>query len=201
MMIHDKQLSVFYSTGADTDKRVGQARATQKGWLTPYETCRGCVICLSLALLMGTWLLISSSESCNPTPSLDPIMVFIVASSIFNAVAYTGGPFPLGYIHASLGSISIGYSGLGDLFVFLYFGVVATMGVPYLYLTKIKCFDITSAIFDKSNLSDSNKLQLQSLRKIFIHSIPVGFLATGIIVVNNLRDRHTVSFFKFKAWT
>ena len=148
---------------------------------------------------MGILLLISSAERCNPTH--DPIMVFIVASSIFNAVAYTGGPFPLGYIHASLGSISIGYSGLGDLFVFLYFGVVATMGVPYLYLTKIECFDITSAILDKSNLPDSNLLQLQSLQKIFIHSISIGFLATGIIVVNNLRDRYTVSLLEFKAST
>ncbi|EED88857.1 predicted protein, partial [Thalassiosira pseudonana CCMP1335] len=137
--------------GADTDQRVGQARATQKGWLSPYETCRGCVVCLLSALVVGLWWLIPVGVECS-----DPIMIFIVLSSIFNAVAYTGGPFPLGYI--GLGNLSIGYSGLGDLFVFLYFGVVATVGVPYLYLSKIGC---------------------------------LGFLATAIIVVNNLRDRHT----------
>lgn len=133
--------------------------------------------------------LIPSSASCDS--SYDPIMIFIVVSSLFNAVAYTGGPFPLGYIHSSLGNISIGYSGLGDLFVFLYFGIVATMGVPYLYLTKVKCLDVSSVIFNGSSVTGSDELQLQSLKQTFIHSIPIGFLATAIIVVNNLRDRHT----------
>ena len=138
---------------------------------------------LSVALFIGIWWLIPSSGSCDST--CDPIMVFIVLSSLFNAVAYTGGPFPLGYIHSSLGNISIGYSGLGDLFVFLYFGIVATMGVPYLYLTKVGCLDVASVSGDMS------RIQLESLEKIMYHSIPIGFLATAIIVVNNLRDRHT----------
>ncbi|KAL7486665.1 hypothetical protein ACHAW6_012258 [Cyclotella cf. meneghiniana] len=184
--------------GADTDQRIGQARATQKGWLTPYETCRGCVICLTLAFFIGSWCLIPSSESCYNTNSTfwerhDPIMIFVVMSSLFNAVAYTGGPFPLGYIHPSLGNISIGYSGLGDLFVFLYFGIVATMGVPYLYLTKVECLDAIDAFYDHHG-GDSTAIQLlqvQSLRQTFVPSIPIGFLATAIIVVNNLRDRHT----------
>lgn len=133
--------------------------------------------------------LIPSSAGCNI--SYDPIMVFIVASSLFNAVAYTGGPFPLGYIHPLLGNISIGYSGLGDLFVFLYFGIVATMGVPYLYLTKVECLDVSRAIFDSSIVEESEDAQLQSLKQVFLHSMPIGFLATAIIVVNNLRDRHT----------
>eukprot|EP00985_Skeletonema_marinoi_P003845 scaffold1673_cov99-Skeletonema_marinoi.AAC.1 len=163
--------------GADTDKRVGQARATQKGWLTPYETCRGCVLCLMASLFIGMRYLIPTN--CDGGSSADPIMVFIVLSSLFNAVAYTGGPFPLGYI--GLGNISIGYSGLGDLFVFLYFGIVATVSVPYLYVTKTACI---------SPLEDTTKL-LQLLQYPFLCSIPIGFLATNIIVVNNLRDRHT----------
>jgi 1,4-dihydroxy-2-naphthoate octaprenyltransferase len=121
-------------------------------------------------------------------------VIFIVASSIFNAVAYTGGPFPLGYIHPAMGNISIGYSGLGDLFVFLYFGIVATFGVPYLYLTKVECFDVSTAIFGSGgddSLREASGPQLQSLKKTLIHSIPIGFLATAIIVVNNLRDRYT----------
>ena len=118
-------------------------------------------------------------------------MVFIVASSLFNAVAYTGGPFPLGYIHPSFGKISIGYSGLGDLFVFVYFGIVATMGVPYLYLTKVECLDVGSCIFASSSVTESDRLRLQSLKQTFFHSLPIGLLATAIIVVNNLRDRHT----------
>ncbi|KAL7493978.1 hypothetical protein ACHAWT_002778 [Skeletonema menzelii] len=169
--------------GADTDKRVGQARATQKGWLTPYETCRGCVVCLMVSLFIGMQYLIPTNGQCLDSGagsrSADPIMVFIVLSSLFNAVAYTGGPFPLGYI--GLGNISIGYSGLGDLFVFLYFGIVATVSVPYLYVTKTACV---------SPLDDTTKL-MQLLQYPFLCSIPIGFLATNIIVVNNLRDRHT----------
>ena len=169
--------------GADTEKRVGQARATQKGWLTPYETCRGCVICLMGATFIGIYYLIpssSSSELCvGSNDSFDVIMIFIVLSSLFNAVAYTGGPFPLGYI--GLGNLSIGYSGLGDLFVFLYFGIVATVSVPYLYTTKMMCI---------SPLENTTTL-LQLLQYPFMCSVPIGFLATAIIVVNNLRDRKT----------
>jgi len=176
--------------GADTDERVGHARATQRGWLSPYETCRGCVLCLLGALLMGMHYLIPTYNQCvegiggADGLEYDPIMIFVVLSSLFNAVAYTGGPFPLGYI--GLGDISIGYSGLGDLFVFVYFGIVATVGVPYLYLTKVACFSPTS---NQTAISQRELQQL--LYPSFLHSVPIGFLATAIIVVNNLRDRHT----------
>ena len=172
--------------GADNDDRVGQARATQKGWLTPYETCRGCVICMLTALTVGVtftfnniFLSTINQEQCDSWEYGDPIMIFIVLSSLFNAVAYTGGPFPLG--HIGLGNLSIGYSGLGDLFVFLYFGMVATISVPYLYLTNIACYSLDS---------QQNEL-LQLLYPSILHSLPIGMWATAIIVVNNLRDRHT----------
>lgn len=162
--------------GADDDKRVGQARATQRGWLTPYETCRGCLLCLSGALIVGVSLLVplGNSHSGNDL-GYDPVVAFVVASSLFNAVAYTGGPFPLGYV--GLGSISIGYSGLGDLFVFLYFGIVATAGAPYLFATSWAGVPRTEL--------------WRVLRPSIVRSVPIGFLATAIIVVNNLRDRHT----------
>ena len=173
--------------GADTDKRVGQARATQKGWLTPYETCRGCVISMFGALLIGMHYLIPSNKQCFETNGGrgDHVMIFIVLSSLFNAVAYTGGPFPLGYV--GLGNLSIGYSGLGDLFVFLYFGIVDTMATPYLYLTKAICFSPPT-----NQMMTQQQQQLQQLLyPSLLHSIPIGFLGTAIIVVNNLRDRHT----------
>ncbi|KAL7427224.1 hypothetical protein ACHAXH_002186 [Discostella pseudostelligera] len=186
--------------GADTNERVGQARATQRGWLTPMETCRGCAVCMVGALLVGMVYLIPMSDAyarCGIRDdasvedgsrwwSYDPIMIFIVLSSLFNSVAYTGGPFPLGYI--GLGTLSIGYSGLGDLFVFLYFGIVATVGVPYLYLTKISCRFLP---FHTNNNGQAWRSLLQLLHPALLHSIPVGCLATAIIVVNNLRDRHT----------
>ncbi|KAL3793016.1 hypothetical protein ACHAW5_003811 [Stephanodiscus triporus] len=206
-----------YVRGADTDERLGQERATQRGWLTPYETCRGCALCLCAALWVGARYLIPIHEgmfcggggetndgttTTTTTTAIDdvdvvggggyyrrdPVMALVVLSSVFNAVAYTGGPFPLGYV--GLGDVSIGYSGLGDLFVFLYFGIVATVGVPYLYLTR----SMTAAyacLRHPTPAAATASLLWRPLRASFLHSVPVGSLATAIIVVNNLRDRRT----------
>jgi 1,4-dihydroxy-2-naphthoate octaprenyltransferase len=96
----------------------------------------------------------------------------LILSSIFNAFAYTGGPFPLGPI---LGDRSIAYSGLGDIFVFLYFGLVATWMVPYLISLQ----------------QGSHAVELQFFPSQAIYGVQVGLLCTNILVVNNLRDRHT----------
>ena len=167
--------------GADDHRRIGQARATQRGWLTPLQTASGATLCLGLASAIGLYLayIAGIDTSAGSMYGLDKATLFIVASSVFNAVAYTGGPYPLGYI--GLGSISIGYSGLGDIFVFLYFGLVATLGVPYLYLRS--CGNTESPFL----LLLDNEL----FRRAFHAAIPVGNLATAIIVVNNLRDRKT----------
>lgn len=166
--------------GADTDERVGQARATQKGWLTPFETAFGSTLCLGIASILGfylTWIATSSTKS-----NIDYYMLFVTLSSVFNAFCYTGGEYPLGYI--GLGHLSIGYSGLGDLFVFLYFGLVATITVPYLYLVQIN-YDL-----NHGNIN-MNIWGHDVMVKSFILALPIGFLATAIIAVNNLRDRRT----------
>ena len=160
--------------GADTNERVGQARATQKGWLTPFETAAGASLCLILASSLGVSLMVQTGRY------QDPYLIFMVVSSVFNAVCYTGGPYPLGYI--GLGHLSIGYSGLGDLFVFLYFGLVATCTVPYCFLCQI---------LDGTSVSTWNVFQHELFVTSLIVALPVSFLATAIIVVNNLRDRHT----------
>lgn len=157
--------------GADTDKRVGQARATQKGWLTPFQTA----IAASGVLMLGFVLGLDFMLGMDPNTGRRPYLVFIVATSIFNAFAYTGGPWPLGYI--GLGDFSIGYSGLGDLFVFLYFGLVATLTLPFLYASRSE---------------SSSEQDLQGLLLSYApYAVQVAALATNIIVVNNLRDRHT----------
>ena len=69
--------------GADTDKRVGQARATQKGWLTPFQTASAASLVLTVALFLGVNFINSIQE--NSQHSL--IMIFIVATSIFIAFA------------------------------------------------------------------------------------------------------------------
>jgi|AntRauTorckE5430_2_1112549.scaffolds.fasta_scaffold14490_1 1,4-dihydroxy-2-naphthoate octaprenyltransferase len=159
--------------GADTDKRVGQARATQKGWLTPFQTAAGSTLCIAIATCIGIRLTCMMGR-------WDAYMIFVTITSAFNAVCYTGGPFPLGYI--GLGHLSIGYSGLGDVFVFLYFGLVATVTVPYIYIVRM-------ILNEDAGVADvfRHELFMTSL----IVALPVGFLATGIIVVNNLRDRLT----------
>jgi 1,4-dihydroxy-2-naphthoate octaprenyltransferase len=157
--------------GADTEKRVGHARATQRGWLSPFQTAAGSTVCLFIAFVLGTILTYMTGR-------MDPFLMFVTVSSVFNAVCYTGGDYPLGYI--GLGHLSIGYSGLGDLFVFLYFGLVATVTVPYIYIVRMSDIEGMLDVF-------GHELFLSSL----MVALPIGFMATGIIVVNNLRDRLT----------
>ena len=167
--------------GADTDARVGQSRATQKGWLTPEQTAAGATTVLAGNLLIGLYFLHQLRKHNHG--QIDGLFLFIVISSIFNAFAYTGGPFPLGYI--GLGDFSIGYSGLGDIFVFLYFGIVATAAIPYLH--------------DRIVENPGQSIE-ECLKRLFANSdrptlslacVEVGLMATNILVVNNLRDRHT----------
>mmetsp|Transcript_4041 Transcript_4041/g.9635 ORF Transcript_4041/g.9635 Transcript_4041/m.9635 type:complete len:345 (+) Transcript_4041:94-1128(+) len=166
--------------GADNEKRVGQARATQKGWLTPFQTAMASGLTLLVGLLLGIRFILQMASAAEDHDDEGwkgiAIMVFIVVTSIFNAFAYTGGPWPLGYI--GMPNFSLGYSGLGDLFVFLYFGLVATLVPPFLH---VACNPGDAVLKDV-------------LWKFAPYSIQVAVLATNIIVVNNLRDRHTDVF-------
>ena len=189
--------------GADTKERVGQARATAQGWLTPTQTCVAATTTLAVTLASGMYLVDAVHQWRNP------YLWFLILSSIFNAFAYTGGPYPLGWI--GLSNWSIAYAGQGDVFVFLYFGLVATLMLPYLMLLQRNDGNVTSEA-----ASTRVKWSYQ-----LIYAIQVGLLATNIIVgkfqlirpddmvldisetctdlsfrfgthtVNNLRDRHT----------
>jgi 1,4-dihydroxy-2-naphthoate octaprenyltransferase len=169
--------------GADNDKRVGQARATQKGWLTPTQTATAAGQTLLSAFLLGLSFLYRMVQATKNNAQYQHILVmtFIVLSSTFNAFAYTGGPWPLGYIGLP-STFSIGYAGLGDVFVFLYFGLVATLVPPFLFLV---CTD------ENNNDHHPPLNLLLMLRTILPPAIQVAALATNIIIVNNLRDRHT----------
>ncbi len=133
-----------FARGADTADRLGPARATQQGWLTPKQVARGAGLALFLALLVGVYLVAVGGW---------PIL-WVGIASLFSAVAYTGGPFPLGY------------HGLGDLFVLVFFGFVAVCGTVWVQGLVVPPTALYAAL-------------------------PVGTLATAILVVNNLRDRHT----------
>ena len=133
-----------YKKGADTTERLGPVRVTQAGLLSPKQVMAGMWLTFGLAAVVGLYLVYVGGW---------PIVV-IGLLSIICAIAYTGGPFPLGY------------NGLGDLFVFIFFGLVAVCGTYYVQALTV------------------------SLAAVWA-SVPVGLLATAILVVNNLRDINT----------
>lgn len=133
-----------YEKGADTAERLGPVRAAQAGLLTASALKRGTAIAFLLAFTAGVYL----------TAVTGPVIVAIGTASIVSAVAYTGGPYPLGY------------HGLGDVFVMLFFGFVAVCGTALVQVGSVPPL-------------------------AWAASVPVGALATAILVVNNVRDCET----------
>lgn len=132
-----------FHRGADVG-RLGPVRVTQEGLLTPAAVRTGIIAAFGLATLLGAWLAWIGGW---------PIIAIGVLSIVFG-LAYTGGPWPFGY------------HGLGDVFVFVFFGVVAVTGTAYLQAGEWTPFALAV-------------------------SVPVGLLVTNILVVNNLRDLPT----------
>jgi 1,4-dihydroxy-2-naphthoate polyprenyltransferase len=133
-----------FKRGADTHERLGPTRVTQAGLLQPEEVKRGAMVALGAAFVVGIYLVAVGGW---------PIVVIGLASLVC-AVAYTGGPFPLAYNY------------LGDVFVFLFFGLVAVGGTYWVQAGFLS----PAALLVGSG---------------------VGALATAILVVNNLRDLET----------
>lgn len=130
-----------FERGADTSERLGPARVTQSGLATPQQVQLAAGLAFGAAALVGVYLIAVAGW---------PILV-IGALSIVAGVAYTGGPWPLGY------------HGLGDAFVFVFFGLVAVMGSYYVQTEEVTRLALAVAA-------------------------PVGLTVTAILVVNNLRD-------------
>ncbi len=130
--------------GADTVDRLGPVRVTSAGLVTPQR------------VLVATWIAFAVAVACGIylTVVAGPVILLIGVLSIAAGVLYTGGPRPYGY------------AGLGEVFVFLFFGLVAVNGSYYVQVEQL----------------DALPLGL---------SISVGFLATAILVVNNVRDIET----------
>lgn len=130
-----------YERGADTRERLGPLRMTQAGLLKPEQVKCGMWMVFGLSALLGLYLFYIAGW----------VVLLIGLTAIISAIAYTGGPFPLGYY------------GLGDLFVFIFFGIAAVCGTYYVQAGSISA----SALW---------------------MSLPIGWLIVDILVVNNLRD-------------
>lgn len=127
--------------GADTEKRKGPLRVLSAGLISPNEMKLAIVLVFGLTFLLGLYLVYVTDWK-----------IFVIGVfSIIAGLAYTAGPYPLAY------------HGLGDLFVFLFFGIIGTMGTYYLHHQE---FTFVS----------------------FLVSLPVGALITNILIVNNYRD-------------
>ncbi len=130
--------------GADTADRLGPVRVTSAGLVTPRRVLGATWVAFAVAVACGIYLATVAGLA----------ILLIGAVSIAAGVLYTGGPRPYGY------------AGLGEVFVFLFFGLVAVNGSYYVQVEQL----------------DALPLGL---------SIAIGFLATAILVVNNVRDLET----------
>ena len=127
--------------GIDTEERVGPRRVTASGLVTPKQMKVAMLIATAIAAVAGGALALA----------VGPELWLVGLACLGAMLGYSGGPKP----YASLG--------LGELFVFLFFGVVATVGSAYVQIERLTLLPLLA-------------------------SIPVGFLAVAILVVNNLRD-------------
>jgi len=130
--------------GADGPDRIGPLRAVSAGLISAGAMKRAMIGAFAVAMLLGCYLVAIAGW---------PVVAIGIAS-ILSGIAYTGGPWPLGY------------HGLGDLFVLVFFGFVAVCGTVFVQLGHVPALAVWAAL-------------------------PVGALATAILVVNNVRDRAT----------
>jgi 1,4-dihydroxy-2-naphthoate octaprenyltransferase len=127
--------------GADAEDRLGPVRVTAGGLVPPRQVLIATYVSFALAVLAGIYLIVVAGWQ----------LLLVGAASILAGVAYTGGPKPYGY------------EGLGEVFVFLFFGIVAVAGSFFVQTRHLDW-------------------------EAFALAVPVGLLAAGILVVNNVRD-------------
>jgi len=130
-----------FRRGADTPDRQGPTRVAAAGLVTERQLEVAVAITIGIAGIVGLWLAWIGG----------PVLVLVGLLAVVAALAYTGGPWPYGY------------RGLGELFVFVFFGLVAVAGTAYLQTGRLEPL-------------------------YWVAAVPAGALITAILVVNNLRD-------------
>lgn len=138
--------------GTDNEDRVGPKRAIQSGVISPQAMKKAIIITAALTLLSAVLLIYVAFADTNMYYSLFYLVLGILA--ILSAVRYT------------IGSKAYGYRGFGDVFVFIFFGLVSTLGVNFLYSEQI---DV----------------------ELFLPAMAIGFLSVGVLNLNNMRDEES----------
>ena len=141
--------------GVDRPDRAGFTRVTASGMLAPSTVRRAMIIAFAAAILVGTYLVYVGGL---------PIVIIGLSSILFGYL-YTGGPSPYGY------------RGLGDLFVFVYFGLIAVVGTYYVQAADTLAEPLTIGVPTGTVTPEA-----------VLGGIAMGALTTAILVINNLRD-------------
>lgn len=136
--------------GTDNEDRVGPARAMQSGLMTPKDLIRGMIV-VTIATLAAVIVLIYVSFGIDQI-GLSLVFLGLGIAAMIAAVKYT------------VGNSAYGYKGLGDVFVFLFFGIVGVLGCYFLYTQQLYVIHVLPAI-------------------------TIGLLATVVLHLNNMRDR------------
>lgn len=133
-----------WKKGADTNERIGPQRVTQSGLLLPHQVKLGFILLFSVAILIGFPLALRGGWS----------IVAIGLTSVACGILYTAGPY------------AFAYRGWSELFVILYFGIIAVTGTEYLLTLSWNWNSIWAGV-------------------------PIGLLATALLIINNVRDIQT----------
>jgi len=144
--------------GADTAEREGFTRVTQAGLVEPEKVRLGAAVAFGSAVLVGLYI--------TYVGGLPILAVGVVA--ILSGIAYTAGPYPLGY------------HGLGDVFVFVFFGVVAVTGTYYVQAAASLAAPLPTTV-------PAGTVPFEAL----VASLTMAGISTDVLVVNNIRDRET----------
>lgn len=130
-----------FLSGKDTEERVGPTRVLAAGLISVKEMKFGIILIFTITFIIGLYLVYVAGW----------LLLLIGILSIIAGIGYTAGPYPLAY------------NGLGDIFVFIFFGLIGTVGTYYVQTLEVTGFVLWA-------------------------SIPVGALITNILVINNFRD-------------
>lgn len=142
-----------FKNGKDTEERIGPRRMVQSGKISPHAMMRGIVVVVLLTIASGALLIIEGFKGIDLETAGVGIMAFALLglTAIFAAIKYTVGKNPYGY------------KAMGDVFVFIFFGLIGVLGTYFLHT---------------GNLHWS----------LLLPAAAIGFLSVGVLNLNNLRD-------------